>query len=690
MLYMGTLVTSGHGDAVAVATGRFTEMAKIQLLIGETESPETPIERQLTTIGRQLVVISAAVCGLVFIVGMWRGYGVLQMLKASISLAVAAVPEGLPTIATTTLAIGIHRLRQQHVLIRKLNAVETLGCVETICLDKTGTLTENRMKVMAIFSGMKRMQVMDEAVMWNGHPVDPFQHDELLRLLHVGVLCSEVEIEREGGAYILHGSPTETALIHTAILAGVDPVQVRAQHPLMAKRLRAESRNFMCTVHQTPGGGHPLVLVKGSPSEVLQLCRWHIKDGAQLALTDDDIKAIDIENDHLGGHAMRVLGTAYGFANDTALDTTDDTQLIWLGLFGMADPIRDGIKDVIGQFQGAGIDTIMITGDQSPTAYAIGKELNLAKDEPLRILDSTHLAALSGEAMVALAGKVDVYARVSPASKLQIVQAIQRAGKVVAMTGDGINDGPALKAADIGIAMGRSGTDVAREVADVVIEDDALATMIVAVSQGRTIYNNIRKSVHFLLATNMSEIIVMFVAIAGGLGQPLSAMQLLWINLMSDIAPGLALALEPPEPDVLTRPPRHRDEPILSTSDFSRMAFEATALSAGALAAYGYGLLRYGAGAQASTLCFTSLTVGQLLHAVSCRSERHSVFEPADRPSNPYLTAALASSLGLQGLTLIVPGWRAFLGLTPISLVDTAVVGGTAVLPFIVNEASKT
>jgi Ca2+-transporting ATPase len=278
---------------------------------------------------------------------------------------------------------------------------------------------------------------------------------------------------------------------------------------------------------------------------------------------------------------------------------------------------------------------------------------------------------------------------VSPANKLQIVQALQASGRIVAMTGDGINDGPALKAADIGIAMGHTGTDVAREVADVILEDDNLETMIVAISQGRTIYNNIRKSVHFLLATNLSEIMVMFTSLGIGMGEPLNAMQLLWINLLSDIAPGLALAMEAPEPDVLSRPPRSPQEPIIRKDDFKRIAFESAVLSAGALGAYGYGIMRYGMGPQAGTMAFMGLSLGQILHALSCRSEKYSIYDREKLPPNRYLDAALAGSVALQGLAMAVPGLRSLLGLAPIAPLDWLVVGGAAVTPLLVNEAFK-
>lgn len=398
----------------------------------------------------------------------------------------------------------------------------------------------------------------------------------------------------------------------------------------------------------------------------------------------------------MAGDALRILGVAYKCIDEEKHESIDiHNDLIWLGLVGMTDPIRKGVKEVIGTLHQAGISTVMITGDQSLTAYAIGKELNLSQDKPLEILDSTHITNINPDVLTALSERVHVFARVSPAHKLSIVQALQRAGKAVAMTGDGINDGPALKAADIGIAMGHTGTDVAREVADVVLEDDNLETMIIAVSQRRTIYNNIRKSVHFLLSTNMSETTVMFAAITGGMGHPLNAMQLLWINLIYDIFPGLALALEPPEPDILRHPPRNPEDPIVKPSDFKRITFESAMLSASSLGAYGYGIMRYGIGPQASTLAFMSLTSGQLLHAVSCRPEKHSIFDKlkagghSPLQPNKYLTIALAGSFATQFLTLFVPGLRNLLGITPISVLDGFVIGGGTFLSFVINEKTK-
>jgi Ca2+-transporting ATPase len=688
MVYAGTLVTGGQGLAVVVATGRHTEMGQIQALVEVAAAPDTPMQRQLNHMSRQLVLLSSAVCGLMFGLGLWRGYGLLQMLKTSIALAVAAVPEGLPTVATTVLALGIRNMRRQHVLIRRLEAVETLGSMQIICLDKTGTLTLNQMTVVSLYVGGRHITVRNGAFVAAGEDLVPLPHAEVARLLHVCVLCSETEIvEHQQGEYSLRGSPTENALLQMAIAAGVNVVQLRADYPLVRMQHRAENRNVMSTLHAHQTG--QLLAVKGSPNEVLALCSWHMQHGQVQPLTEADRLAIAIENDRMASEALRLLGAAYRECEGTAEAASRLEGLTWLGLIGMADPVRPGVQEVIDDFHQAGIETVMITGDQSATAYAIGKALQLSREEHLEILDSTHLNGVAPEVMTALASRVRVFARVSPSHKLQIVQALQRAGKVVAMTGDGINDGPALKAADIGIAMGNTGTDVAREVADVVLEDDHLETMLMAVSQGRTIYHNIRKSVHFLLATNLSEIMVMFAALSTGLGQPLNAMQLLWINLLSDVAPGLALAMEPPEPEVLQQPPRDPAEPIIPSADFKRIGFEAAMLSVGTLGAYGYGLWRYGTGAQANTLAFSSLTIGQLLHAFSCRSQTHGVLGATSLPANPYLTCAVGGSLALQLLTFIVPGLSGLLGLTPLTSLDGVVIGLSALLPLVVNEATK-
>ncbi|MBF0466289.1 MAG: cation-transporting P-type ATPase [Nitrospirae bacterium] len=700
MAYMGTTVTGGQAIAVVTATGRHTELGMIQSMVDSAESPETPMEKQLNVLGNQLVYISSGVCALVFVIGILRGYAFLRMLNTAISLAVAAVPEGLPTVATTTLSLGIKSLKQHGVLIRNLAAVETLGCCQTICFDKTGTITLNKMTTVAIHAGLKRIKVSDRGFTVDSQNINATDMDELRLLLEVCALCNETAVENAGGTYKLTGSPTESALVKAAILADIDVVSLRNEFPMLEVCHRSEARNCMSTMHELPQNrlnGHKKlyeddekipVAVKGSPIEVLSMCSKVMIDGQIISLDDELRQAIENENEYMAGKALRILGVAW-YNTDSIDPVFRNYNMVWLGLIGMIDPIRNGVKDVVKTFHNAGIDTIMITGDQSLTAYSIGKELGISRNGKLEIVDSRHLKDLEPDVLKNLCERVDVFARVTPAHKYQIVQALQQSGRVVAMTGDGINDGPALKAADIGIAMGKDGTDLAREVADVILENDDLSTMVTAIKEGRTIYGNIRKSIHFLLATNMSEIIVMFTTLATGLGQPLNTMQLLWINLATDIFPGLALALEPPEPDILSKQPRDPSEHILNNSDMKKLLKESSALSLGALAAYGYGLWRYGASPKANTLAFMTLTSGQLLHTLSCRSDTISIFDKERLSRNKYLDIAMSASFAAQILCVLVPPLRKVLGITPIGIADALVIAGNAVVPYLFNEKTK-
>ncbi|RJR46780.1 MAG: cation-transporting P-type ATPase [Desulfobacteraceae bacterium] len=691
MAFMGTLVTGGEGLAVVVSSGRFTETGRLQILMGETRAPETPIERQLRTLGNQLVILCSVICGAVFVIGFLRGHGLLQMLRFAVSLAGAAVPEGLPAAATVNFSLGVRSMRRDHVLIRRLQAIETLGAVQTVCFDKTGTLTCNRMSVNKIFAGGREVEMRNGHFLVQGEPLDIRTVEEVMQLIFACALCNEVKVEGGDGRgkYVLRGSPTENALIHLALKAGLDLNRLRCEYPVLKADHRSEARLFMSTLHKTPLDGQRLLAVKGSPTDVLSLCAFEMKGGRVLPLGEQSRLEIEQTNDRMAEDALRVLGVAYARPEPGKEKSKSNGPLTWLGLVGMEDPLREEANHLVKTYQRAGIRTIMITGDQSPTAATVARQLDLSRGENLEILDSSSLTSVDPQVLSALARKVHVYSRVTPSNKLQIVQALQRAGQVVAMTGDGINDGPALKAADIGIAMGRSGTDVAREVADIVLEKDNLESLIIAVRDGRTTYANIRKSVHFFLSTNLTEIMVMFSALAAGIGFPLNVMQLLWINLMSDIFPGIALSMEAAEPDILERPPRNPIEPLLSSRDFKRMAFESAIISAGSLGAYAYGISRYGMGARAGSIAFHSLTAAQILHAVSCRSERRSIFDRVQPPPNRSLFLAIGGSLVLQALAGLVPGLRSLLGLTPLSLIDAAVAGAAAVLPLTANEATK-
>lgn len=671
MVYRGTAITGGSGVALVVGTGSNTEIGRIDALLGETRTPHTPMQKQLDRLGNQLVFLSAPLCAAMFALGLLRGYGAAPMLKSSIALFVAAIPEGLPTVATTIMSLGLRDMRRQNVLVRRLHAVEALGAVQVLCLDKTGTLTQNRMKVVSVACATQRAE-----------GVLPGEWcEDLRRLVSVAVLCNDTEIGPDGA---LRGSSTENALVELGFAAGLDVPKLRSLRPRLRTIYRTEGRPYMATVHRAGQGF--LIAVKGNPADVLALCRLRCVEGEARELTDEERESIRAQNEQMAGSGLRVLGAAYRFA---AAPDAEAQDLVWIGLAGMADPVRVGARAVVAELHRAGIRTTMITGDQSATAYAVGAELGLSAGQPLEILDASRLDQMDEALLAGIAPNVHVFARVSPAQKLKIVQALQRAGKVVAMTGDGINDGPALKSADVGIAMGRAGTDVARSVADIVLEDDELASLLGAIRHGRATYDNIRKSIHYLLATNMSEIQVMVASVALGLAPPVTPIQLLWINLISDILPALALALEPPEPGVMARRPRDSALPVAAKGDFKRLAWQSAAITCGTLAAYGVGLARHGGGPRAGSVAFMTLTSAQLLHALCARSEHEGMFTGSALRPNPYLRAALGGSFAAQGLVSLTPALRGLLGVSRPALADLAASAAGAALPFIANEAAK-
>jgi P-type Ca2+ transporter type 2C len=684
MVHMGTTVTGGNGLAIVTASGKSTEIGHIQSLVGDVETPDTPLQRQLDEMGRTLAISSAGICGLVFAIGVMRGMPWLQMLNSAISLAVAAVPEGLPAVATTTLALGIREMKRRKVLIRHLPAVESLGSVQTICLDKTGTLTMNIMKVVAMKTERHDIALTEgQFSNTDGTSATPSEHHELHRLLEVVSLCSDVNLTHDGMP--ADGSPTEAALVHASICAGIDVAELRATYPLLQVEHRAEGRPYMASVHET-GTEERLVAVKGSPSHVLSLCTEWQCGTERKKLTKALRDRILAGNEELAGDALRVLGVAHGVT--TADDSATPKRLVWLGLIGMEDVLRPNTAELMHQFHEAGIETVMITGDQSATAFSVGKRLGLGGRKDIEIMDSTNLDKLEPELLSNIVKDTTIFARVSPAHKLRIVQALQGNGRIIAMTGDGINDGPALKASDIGVAMGEGGTDVARAVADVVLQDDNLHTMISAVEQGRTIYSNIRKSLRFLLSTNLSEIEVMLITTALGFGEALNPMQLLWINLVTDVFPALALAVEPPESDVLQQPPRDPEEKIITREDGLRLLRESMMITLGTVAVFMISQRRYGLGIQTSTNTFMALTIAQILQSIGNRSEKTTILD-FDRPGNPWMTAATVGTLSLQALTLVFPPLRTLLRLGPVGPHDIALILAGATAPFIINESSK-
>jgi Ca2+-transporting ATPase len=696
MVYRGSTVVGGSGIAVVIATGRHTEAGRIQSLVGAAQPPETPMQRQLDTLGRQLALLSVVTCGTVFLIGLLRGQGFLHMLKSSIALAVAAVPEGLPTVATTALAFGVEEMRRRHVLVRRLDAIETLAAVDVIGFDKTGTLTENRMSIAAVVCGGERLTIAGGIVSRGAAPVGRLAPDSsLARLLEVAVLCNEASAVTGKGGFSITGTPTEAALLRLALDAGIDAETLRRRFPMLSVEYRAEGRPYMVSAHAKPHGGS-LLAMKGSPEQVLARCERRQRNGRTFELTEVARRRILAENRRMAEEGLRVLGLAQ--AEVSSAEGADEAALeeilgarrfVWLGLIGLADPARRGAGELLARFDRAGIRVIMMTGDQALTAEAVARELNLANGGAITTLESSRLQRADDRTIGELVERAHVFARVSPADKLRIVQALQRTGKTVAVTGDGINDSPALRAADVGIVMGRSGSDAAREVADIVLESDDLATMVAALERGRTTYANIRKAIHYLLATNFSEILVVLAATMLGLGSPLSAIQLLWINLLSDVLPGVGLALEPSERGVLEEPPRSRDEPLLRPQDMGGLAREGAVIAAGGLAAYGVGLMRHGMSDRARTLCFSSLVGAQLLHALTCRSPRHTFFGRERLPPNRPLAGALLGSAALQAIMLVAPPLRRFMGLGRMDVADGIVSLAGATLPYMINEAAK-
>lgn len=694
MVYRGSTVVGGNGLAVTVATGPRTEQGRIQLLVDTAQVPETPMQRQLATLGRQLVGLSVAICGAVFLIGLLRGQGFLPMLKSSIALAVAAIPEGLPTVATTALALAIEDMRRHQVLVRRLDAIETLAAVNVIGFDKTGTLTENRMTATAIACGGRRLAVVDGALRWSDTPLAaPEARSDLARLLEVAVLCNEGVVDTIGGEPSVTGTPTEAALIRLAFAAGIDACVLRRRFPVRAIEHRGEDRQYMVTLHATADGC--LLAIKGNPEQVLALCDRYQRGDTPFKLDGGTRRAIRRENQDMAERRLRVLGFAYierivrktGGASALA-DAAKAQHGVWLGLVGLADPARQSAAELLPRFEHAGIDVFMMTGDQAPTATAIAQAVNLGNGASVEAIEPRQIEMADDQTVEGLVRRKRVFARVSPADKLRIVQALQRRRKIVAVTGDGINDSPALRAADVGIVMGR-GTDAAREVADIVLGNDDLGGMITALARGRTTYGNIRKAIRFLLATNLSEILVMVTATGLGFGSVLSPIQLLWINLLSDVLPALGLALEPAERGVLDRPPRPPEDPILRPRDFAVLGREGATIAAGALAAYGFGLMRHGPSARASTMSFTSLVGAQLLQALSARSPHHGLFSPERLPPNRPLTLALLGSAALQVAVLVAPALRRFLGLAPMDALDIVVSLAGAGAPYIANEAVK-
>ncbi|HYZ41937.1 MAG TPA: cation-transporting P-type ATPase, partial [Stellaceae bacterium] len=654
--------------------------------LGSEQRPATPLERRLDALSQQLVIASIAACALFAVIGLVRGFRLLSLFKTVISLAVAAVPEGLPTLATTTLALAVQDLRQHRIVIRRLSAVEGLAAASVVCFDKTGTLTLNDMSVVRFYWNRSRARLRgDQFLIDSGAVVDCDRDRALARLFEVAVLCNDAELP-DGLRDESNGSATELALVRAALQSGLDVQAVRAHNPRQATVSRADDRRYMLTVHRA-ADHRKLIAIKGDPSEILALCRCQLRDGEVIPLEHDDRVAIAAENLAMANDALRVLGIAYRSTMVQDAATTLEPDFVWLGLIGMADPIRRGASSLIAALRRAGVTSVMLTGDQRATALAVAAELGLSTGDASDLVEGDEIDQFSAEPD-AKSELPRVFARVAPGQKLQLVRKLQRSGLVVAMIGDGVNDTPPLRAADIGIALGRSGVEAARGIADVVLLEDDLGALTDAVERGRAVATNIRKAIRYLVATNLSEILFMLAAAAAGRAQPLSPVQLLWINLLSDVVPALALAMEPAAPEVMERPPRSPQEPVIPAAELGTLARDAGFIAASAFAAQACAVRLGGSSQSSQTVGFSSLVAAQLFYAFACRSRRGSVFGDRRLPFNPWLFGAVGASFAAQAAALFIPGLRSLFG-PPLGLVDFAISTAAGAAPLVAIEALR-
>lgn len=658
LLLSGTWITAGHGTALVVATGMETEMGRIAGMLLQGDNLETPIQQKMTEISKMLSILCLGVCALMFGVGLVQGKPMLSMLLTAVSLAVAAIPEGLPAVVTIVMALGVQRMAGRGAIIKKLPAVETLGCAGVICSDKTGTLTQNRMTV-------QKLWVLAEG----------YRSTALL----AGTLCSDANLHWVGKIPQATGDPTETALVLAAANAGVDQKQMGERWSRIGDIPFDSNRKRMSTIHTNPEGGWT-VFVKGAPDVLLGRCR---------GLSDADRKAILHANEEMAEQALRVIAVAKRELNllPPGLNAEAIEQgLTFLGLFGLMDPPRPEVKGAVDLCHRAGIRPVMITGDHRATAVAVAKELGIFHPGG-KTMTGAELDFLPQSVLEEEVERFCVYARVTPEHKLRIVKAWQKRGKVVAVSGDGVNDAPALKAADIGCAMGRGGTDVAKGAAHMILTDDNFSTIVQAVEEGRGIYANIRKAIHYLLSCNIGEIVTIFLATVLDVAQmPLVPVQLLWLNLVTDSLPALALGMEPVERGVMEQPPRDRAASLFDRGFTLRLLWQGLMVGGLTLFAYRKGL--EDSGAAANTMAFATLTLCQLFHAFNVRSERHSLLS-VGLFSNPAMNRAFLVGLLLQLAVLLLPPLQGVFSVIPLTGSQWRMVLFFAIAPIPICEGAK-
>lgn len=703
MAYLGTIVLQGRGQMLITETASFTEMGRIGALMKSAEDRPTPLQLQLDQLGKLLVLVVLGICSLVALGGWLRGYDALYVLEVAIALAIAAVPEGLPAVATMTLAIGMQRMAKRGAVLKRLDAVETLGATTVICTDKTGTLTRNEMTVTTLVSHAGQWSFTaqgDQARLDGGEHSLPFaeaaHHPELNKALQVALLCNDAAVYESHGQLLASGDPTEGALLLWAERSKIGPQAARATLPRVAEIPFSSDYKYMATVHKT-ACNQRLVCVKGSPGTLLALCGWQFTASGIALLGHRERARWEQTNVHLAQTGLRVLGLAYTERAANLVATEERPGpiegLIFVGLVGMTDPLRDEAKPAIQTCSDAGIRILMMTGDQQPTAARIATQLGMvsAEDAGARTIHAKDLDELDPEGWRSVLGRASVFARVSALHKLRIVENLQTQGAIVAVTGDGINDAPALKRADIGVAMGQKGCELAKEAADMVITDDNFATIVGAVEQGRIVYANISRFVHYLFSCNLAEILLVSATLALGWPLPLLALQLLWLNMFTDIFPALALALEPAAPGVMRLKPRNPAEPLVTPAFAWLIIWQAVVLASAALVAFGSALALYGADAEglshAMTIAFTTLALVQIVHTFNARSRTRSAFGLSS--INLWLWSAVIGCTLMQIAAVYVPALQQFLRTVALNMQDWLLIAVCAGYPIAVIETVK-
>lgn len=695
-VFMGCIATGGTGRVIVTKTGMETEMGKIAHMIQQAEAQDTPLQKKLETLGSYIVTGCFIICLIVALTGILRGEGVFTMLLSGISLAVAAVPEGLPAVVTIALALGVQRMVKRNALVRKLPAVETLGCATVICSDKTGTLTENKMRVISLYTGRTKYQILREKGMsktkftLQGKSIFPKAQAGLNWMMLNGILCSNVNVQditndeenRDENAFL--GDPTEVALVQMAVEAGYNPVAITDEYKRLKEIPFDSDRKMMSVLCQLPTGDK-VIFTKGAPEVVLQKCSTVFAADRERPLEAHDIYRIENENNQMAHDALRVIGMAVRMIpKGTAVPNELENNLMFVGLTGMMDPPRKEAYDAVEKCRAAGIRPVMITGDHKETARAVAKALKIIEGNQ-EVITGNEMENLNDVDLKRRLKDTVVFARVLPKHKLRLVKAYKEEGHIVAMTGDGVNDAPAVKEADIGVAMGRSGTDVTRQAASMILMDDNFSTIVAAVEEGRNIYNNIRKFIRYLLSCNIGEVLTMFLGMLIGLPVPLLAVQILLVNLVTDGLPAIALSMEPGSGEVMNQKPRDPNENVFSDGLWRLIIVRGIFIGVFTLLSFITVNMLTNSLDCARTGALVTLVLSQLIHVFECKSEKKSIFQ-IPFLSNMWLVGSVLISLGVLLAVIYLPFLQNLFKTVPLMGQQWLPVAGFSILPPVISS----